>query len=371
VAYEEHILQICEAFAGLQAGRADILRRALVKCQQEKINEIGREFSASATALGRSREEILDVWGLVVGFQGYAFCRAHSTAYGVEAYEAAHLKRYYPAEFLSAVLTNGKGFYNKLVYSIECRRLGIGFLPPDINRSKDHFRPEAGDIRVPLNQIKGLGTRTLDRWVSGKPFASLRDFYLRCQPSADEMAALVRVGAFDVFGQPRTAQFWEFRELAQWPCQSGQGLLLAGSGQPAVPTIPLVGPTRIENLRAEQELLGFTVGGHPLDLYPAVAWNRYRPIGELAGCPGQLVAVAGLIIEERIHRQADGRNMKFISICDYTGILECEMFADAYRRFGLETIRHPVVEITGRVTPFESGRGFTMEVSRVRAPRQN
>ncbi|OYW69538.1 MAG: hypothetical protein B7Z21_01115 [Verrucomicrobiales bacterium 32-60-5] len=31
IAYEEHVLQICEAFAGLAPGRADVLRRALVK----------------------------------------------------------------------------------------------------------------------------------------------------------------------------------------------------------------------------------------------------------------------------------------------------------------------------------------------------
>ena len=26
--------------------------------------------------------------------------------------------------------------------------------------------------------------------------------------------------------------------------------------------------------------------------------------------------------------------MKFITICDYTGIIECEIFAQTYRRFG-------------------------------------
>jgi hypothetical protein len=41
----------------------------------------------------------------------YAFCKAHSTAYGVQAYQSAWLKRYYPAEFMAAVLTNGKGSY--------------------------------------------------------------------------------------------------------------------------------------------------------------------------------------------------------------------------------------------------------------------
>jgi hypothetical protein len=110
---------------------------------------------------------------------GYAFCRAHSTAYGVEAYEAAHLRRYYPAEFLSCMLTHGKGFYSRLVYSLECRRLGIGFLLPDVNLSSDAYFPEQGSIRVPLCQISGITAITLERWRAGKPFASLRDFYLR------------------------------------------------------------------------------------------------------------------------------------------------------------------------------------------------
>ena len=82
VAYEEHILQICEAFAGLPAGRADVLRRALVKAKLATIEEIGAEFVAAAHALDRKDEDIACVWELVAGFQGYAFCRAHSTAYG-------------------------------------------------------------------------------------------------------------------------------------------------------------------------------------------------------------------------------------------------------------------------------------------------
>ena len=84
VVYEEHILQICEAFAGLPGGRADVLRRALGKVKPEVIAEIDREFAASARARGHSEEDIARVWQRVTGFQGYAFCKAHSTAYGVE-----------------------------------------------------------------------------------------------------------------------------------------------------------------------------------------------------------------------------------------------------------------------------------------------
>jgi len=369
VAYEEHILQICEAFAGLPGGRADVLRRALVKCQQEKIAAVGKEFVESARRMGRTSEEIQAVWTLVAGFQGYAFCRAHSTAYGVEAYQAAHLKRYYPTEFLASVLTNGKEFYNRLVYSIECRRLGIGFLPPSINAARHAFVPEGGMIRVPLCAIKGLSQRTLAAWDAGKPFSSLRDFYLRCRPTADEMTALMRLGAFDGFGESRTAQFWQFRELAQWGNAAGQGILFAVGEKPTLPDVPLREPDKIDNLRAEQEFLGFPVTGHPLDLFPAVDMGRYCQIADLGRYCGQRVTVCGLIIENRIHRQADGRNMKFLSLCDYSGILECELFADAYKRFGLETVRHPVVEVAGLVTASEPGSGHTLRVGRIQAPK--
>ena len=54
VAYEEHILQICEAFAGLSPGRADVLRRALVKEKTATIEQIGGEFVLAARALGSS-----------------------------------------------------------------------------------------------------------------------------------------------------------------------------------------------------------------------------------------------------------------------------------------------------------------------------
>jgi DNA polymerase III alpha subunit len=136
-------------------------------------------------------------------------------------------------------------------------------------------------------------------------------------------------------------QFWEFRELAQWPHVAGQGLLLGGE-KPVLPLVPLSEPN-LELLKAETELLGFVVSGHPLDLYSDVQWNTYCPIADVGNYPKRRVTVAGMIIEDRLHHQIDGRIMKFISVCDYSGILECELFASAYRRFGVETIRHPIV----------------------------
>jgi len=126
-----------------------------------------------------------------------------------------------------------------------------------------------------------------------------------------------------------------------------------------------------QRLSDEMELLGFTVSGHPLEQFPDVAWGTYCPIRGLNKYPGQLVSVCGLIIEDRLHGQVTGELMKFITICDYTGIIECEMFAETYRRFGLNTVRHPVVEVTGMVEPFDNGLGCTLQVREVRKPRAN
>jgi hypothetical protein len=37
--------------------------------------------------------------------------------------------------------------------------------------------------------------------------------------------------------------------------------------------------------------------------------------------------------------------MKFLSLADWTGIIETELFAQTYRSYGLATIRYPVLEV--------------------------
>jgi hypothetical protein len=51
-------------------------------------------------------------------------------------------------------------------------------------------------------------------------------------------------------------------------------------------------------------------------------------------------------------------------------MVETELFAPTYRSYGLATVRYPVLEITGRVEPFENGRGFTLRVQRAGRPRR-
>ena len=61
--------------------------------------------------------------------------------------------------------------------------------------------------------------------------------------------------------------------------------------------------------------------------------------------------------------------MKFLTLADWTGVVETELFARTYKSYGLNTIRYRVLEITATVEPFENGRGFTLRVLRAGKPR--
>jgi DNA polymerase-3 subunit alpha len=375
VVYEEHILQICEAFAGLPAGRADVLRRALVKQKRAIITEIGKEFVTAARAQGHDDAKIAEVWGLVTGFSGYAFNKAHSTAYGVEAYQAAWLKRYHPAEFMAGVLSNGKGFYHPLVYVLECHRLGLKLLPPSVNEPGPAFVTHGQSIRVPLTSVKGLTTRASDRLLAAiglGSFGSMADFFHRVGPSGEELEAMIRAGGFDEFGETRTRQFWQAQHLLKTfgsSTRPNQGWLIPPPGLDHLPGIPLDEPTRLERLQSETELFGFTVSGHPLELFADVAWDTYCPVNRLGEFVGQTVTTCGLVVEQRTHHQITGEPMKFLTLADWTGMAETELFATTYRSYGLATVRYPVLEVEASVEPFENGHGFSLRVLRAGKPR--
>src|SRR5262249_23172538 len=156
----------------------------------------------------------------------------------------------------------GKGFYSPLVYVLECHRLGIPLLPPFVNepgpaftvvhdeceKMEENPKPESRipkedqnlnsefrksdcptsrfmqhairntsqKIRIPVLLVKGLTNRTKDTILAERahsPFSSLTDFFLRVRPLPEEMDSLIRVGAFDPFGQTRTTQYWQFKSL--------------------------------------------------------------------------------------------------------------------------------------------------------------
>jgi error-prone DNA polymerase len=369
MAYEEHILLVANGFANMSWGRADMLRRALVKNRNPKlIASLGEEFRAQALKHGRSAIETDAVWKLVEDFAGYMFNKAHSAAYAVEAFQGAWLKTYYPIEFLAAVLTNRRGFYAPLFYVLEALRLGATFLPPDVHLSSaTRFLVSANTVRLPLNQIKGLSQDLADRIAAQRPFHDPGDFFRRIHPQRSEWLALLRAGAFDGFGESRGTLFWRFCRLEASTARGKQeATTLFETAEPAI---------GLESAGAspgcEHELFGFPVSCHPLEYFaPQTDWDRYVPAEELRAYPrkyaGKPVEVCGLIVAERIH-PTDRGPMKFLTLADYTGFTEVSLFVEAYQRYGHLTVQ-PVVAVKAVVDLFDNGRGCALNAERVGAP---
>jgi DNA polymerase III alpha subunit len=137
-----------------------------------------------------------------------------------------------------------------------------------------------------------------------------------------------------------------------------------------LPEVPLQEPTRRERLEAENELVGFPASGHPLELHSNIAWDTYCPVSRLGKHIGEEVVTCGLVVEQRTHHQITGEPMKFLSLADWSGMVETELFAQTYRSFGLATVRYPVLEITARVEAFENGRGYSLRALRAGKPRE-
>ena len=367
MAFEEHILLVANGFAGMPWGRADLLRRALVKNRDRAlIEKLGEEFREHARHLGRTEEEIANVWRLLRDFAGYMFNKAHSAAYAVEAFAGSWLKTRYPVEFLAAVLTSRRGFYSPMLYVLEALRQGARFLPPDLHGSDPRRFLVRGDtIRLPLDQVRGLTQASLDRIVEQRPFSDAGDFFRRVKPSRAEWLNLLKAGALDVLGEPRGRLFWRLQRLES----SASGPARAPMLEPELPASFDASPEA--RARWEHEVLGFPVSLHPLDTFaPRIRWARYTSVAQLTRSQkeyyGKDVRVCGLIVADRHHPTEQG-TMKFLTLADWTGFVEVSLFARTYRDYGHLTVQ-PVVAVEATVDPFDNRRGFALNGTRVMRP---
>jgi error-prone DNA polymerase len=363
MAFEEHILLVANGFAGMPWGRADLLRRALVKNRdRERIEALGQEFREAAQGLGRTEEETERVWGMLREFAGYMFNKAHSAAYAVEAYTGAWLKTRYPVEFLAAVLTSRRGFYSPLLYVLEALRNGARFLPPDLHESAARrFVVRGETIRLPLDQVRGLTAACLERIEEARPFRDVGDFFRQAKPGRAEWLALLKAGALDSLGEPRGRLFWRLQRL-EASAQMDRRTLV----EPQLPESFEAAPE--VRARWEHEVLGFPVSVHPLEYFaPRLEWRRYITAAELTerqqAFYGKEVRVAGLVVADRHHPTGNG-TMKFLTLADHTGFLEVALFAQVYRDYGHLTVQ-PVVAVEAVVDPFDNRRGFVLNGQRV------
>lgn len=344
--YEEDVMAVSAALAGLSLAEGDLLRRAIAEIDDpEDEAAAAGTFLAGAIRNGTPPRVAEEVWKQLRQFAAYAFCKAHASGYGVLAYHAAWLKAHHPAAFAVAILNNHAAMYEPRVHLEDARRHGVGIWPPCVNRSLGEYSLETADdkggrgaVRVGLSCVRGLSTATIERLLAERPFADLADAVARARPQRPEAESLVLAGAFDFTGATRPALLFELR-MTRSDRRGGEGLAGAEESgrlfaapppdfsRPALRDFDL--PTR---RKFEYEVLGLATEAHPMTLFDTTA---LLPSRRLPAARGRGVRLGGLVAaQRRVRVKKSGEPMLFLTLEDEDGLFECTLFPAVYRRYG-------------------------------------
>ena len=398
MAYQEDVLKVAEAIAGMSPEDSDGLRKAMSKKRDfVAIERYRQQFVGGALANGLEREVVDELWRQIESFSGYSFCKAHSASFALVSYQAAYLRAHHPAEFLAAVMSNYGGYYATFAYVSEAKRLGLRVLLPCVNESAWHYTGAADWIRVGLGQLRGVHYDSmlalLQERRHGGQFADFADFLHRVPMPDKEVEVLIRSGAFDgiAAGKNRPQLL---RQLAMRPdkprrqvcpapvtaedsasarrtyfARTDGGQLrrrdlahVRGVGEPSpqlalfpAPPLPEVGEVRDYDWRrvlaAEAECIGFTVSAHPLALFRKEL-KRYSVIRatDLDHYVGKRVTLIGWQVTRKRLRTRKDEPMVFITFEDTFGLYETVIFPREYRRFAPQTMSAGPFVVIGDVT---------------------
>jgi DNA-directed DNA polymerase III PolC len=346
--YQEDVIRAAMAIAGVDAAAGDALRR--------RFGAPGRgaaaddAFVAAGLRRGLPRRAIEQAWAEMARFGAYSFCKAHAVSYGRLAWRCAYLKAHWPAAFLAALLRNEAGYFAPGVYAEEAKRLDIALQPPCVQHGHgEHELLSLRAIRIGLRHVHGVSVRTVAAIAAARaaagPFRSFDDFLQRVPARRDELAALVRVGACDAFGASRPELLWRLhiagtpqgQRAAAQAAAARTALFADAVAPPPVAWPPLPDFDQDRRAADELDLLGFTLGRHPVDVAQRRGGLRVPPhcvpCGRLGARPGAVVLVCGFAVALRGHRSGQG-DMGFVTLEDGTGIVEATLFPAVWRRCG-------------------------------------
>lgn len=356
IVYQEQIMQIASLMAGFSLGEADLLRRAVSKKKREVLDEERAHFVKGSLGQGYTSVEANRVYDMIVRFADYGFPRAHAAAYGVLAFQTAWLKAHYPVPFMASMLASVTGNMRKTAeYADECRRMGIGVLPPDINESKSSFTPVEGAIRFGLASIKNVGSQAIEAILKERgeqPFDSLLDLCKRVDlrvVNKRVLESLIQAGACDSLPGHRAQLIGALEETVEtavkWRKERDE-LQIEMFGFEETQNwdveLPDIRPfTTSQMLDFERELLGMYLSGHPLDaaaqLIEGLALDR---LVELSDAEDGAIVVAGvMVVGLKPFTNKKGNAMGFLEVEDRILRVEAVVFPAVWKRIGSKLTR--------------------------------
>ena len=387
--YQEQVMQIVRELAGYSLGRADLVRRAMGKKKLDvmakereyfingQVDENGNVLVPGCVRNGIDKESANKIFDEMAEFAKYAFNKSHAAAYSVVSYRTAYLKTYYPEEFMAATLNSFLGNLDKVpIYIYECKRLNIGILKPDINKSFTKFTVQDKKIRFGLGSIKNVGISAIETVISERErngeFESFTDFCERIQSGTVNrkcIECLIKAGCFDEMNQTRATLLASYERILDTINNQGRNSMAN-----QVTMFDLVQPEETvkyqytvlkelderELLAQEKEMIGIYISGHPLEKIKD-AIQRQTNINSIqikdlnvenAGKfkDGQNVKYAGTITSVKKKYTKRNTIMAFVTVEDLYGSAEIVVFDSVFSRCDNILVEENIVLVEGRLS---------------------
>ncbi len=320
--YQEDVMKIAHAFAGLDLSHADILRRGMSGKSRSKKEflKVKQQYFENCKKKGYSDKLTEEVYRQIESFAGYSFCKAHSASYSVESYQSLYLKTYYPIEFMVAVINNFGGFYRTEVYVHEARMAGATIQPACINTSNNLTSVQEKTITLGFIHINNIDAKTKNAMTNSRqthgPYKSLIDFIERVPIGIESLQTLIFAGAFRFTGKSKSKLIIEARMLLSdyKPDLVNTRLFEIPSPEYNLPDLP---HSYLEDAYDELELYGFPVTCSPFDLLQT-EYRGSHMAKDLVSCKGKRVRMVGYLISRKNVPTSQG-NMNFGTWIDVEG----------------------------------------------------
>ncbi len=354
ILYQEQVLEVAMAIAGMTAGQADAFRRAMgSKRSRAAMEALRGDFLAGAERNGVPRPVAERIFAQMASFAEFGFCKSHAAALARTAYETLWLRAHYPAALLCALLDNQPmGFYAPEVLVWDALRRGIRVLPPDVTQSAVGTTlagdPVRGPVRLGLMTVRAVGRAAAERIVAARqasPFRDAADVVRRALLTPEQVEALVLSGAFAALapGSGRRELLWQLLAVAR-----------AANEQPRLlevpePPVRLTEPDEVEQTFLDYAILGFCVDRHLMQLYARQRQLlRVVSAAQLRTLPhGATARVAGLVVCRQAPPTA--RGVLFLTLEDETGLVNVIVPPPVREQFRAVLRRQPVLVVDGRV----------------------
>ena len=381
IVYQEQAMQITQALAGYTLNEADNFRKFISKKIVEDIPKHKAKFINGCKANGIDESFAEQIWKELETFGSYAFNKSHAAAYAVLSYQTAYLKRYYPVEYMCAVINNRLGNPKDTSKYLKLLKLmNIELLPPDINYSNALFTPQNDKVRYGLACIKNVGRQAIEAVIKEREenglFKDFSDFARRSSSAALNkrmIESLIKGGAFDCFGHTRRTLLACYEEILE--LESDTQKLMAGGQmflnfmvEEEYDYVELPESTK-EKLAFEKEVAGRYITGHPLagreEDFKEFNFNlgMLAPIDEESEneeqdeesvkynvVNGQEVYLGGILSDVNIKfSPKSGRHWGYATLEDMYDSIEIIFFNRVLDRYKKYLVDDAIVKIKGRI----------------------